>query len=581
MNAGKQKKLQTVVRLFVSLALLAYVFYKAGLTQLKSTLLQADLFYLFLSVALTPLLIWASSWKWQIILRAMGIRLSAGKCFGLYAVGYFFNTILPTNVGGDVVRAYAVGKSTGKNAEAFSSVFVERFTGLAVLLAFAVLAFLLAIRRLSSTWLIAALILSVLGFFLIFFLALNPNMLSTLRRLLPFKPLNSLLLKLQKFQNATLSLRGHPRVLAFAMVNSVFFYLLAVINVYVTSWAFSRDLSFSDSLIVTPIIMVITMLPISIGGIGLAEWAYVFTFERFGLLGAVGLSTALLMRAKALLAGLFGGLYYSALGIDIKQELTPANGEKEVRPDDVEGQVNYFSSFEDVMRRRKSPLRKYQEIQIGTSRLWPLVKYELITLFFGHLPGLLGLFFRQIFYPRLFRRVGRGTVFGRSLTLQHSYKISLGEKCVLDEYCRLSAQGGDDAEIVLGNEVLLGRGTVLGTRGGRIEIGDFSNIGANCRFGTTSQIKLGKYVLLAANCYIGGAQHRFDRLDIPIMRQGYESRGGVIIEDNCWLGAGVIVLDGVRIGSGSVIGAGSVVTKDIPPNSIAVGVPARVQGTRG
>jgi acetyltransferase-like isoleucine patch superfamily enzyme len=87
-------------------------------------------------------------------------------------------------------------------------------------------------------------------------------------------------------------------------------------------------------------------------------------------------------------------------------------------------------------------------------------------------------------------------------------------------------------------------------------------------------------VLLAANCYIGGAQHRYDRLDLPIMRQGYDSRGGVVIEDDVWLGAGVMILDGVRVGTGCVVGAGSVVTKELPPFSVAVGVPARIVANR-
>ncbi|HOZ23028.1 MAG TPA: DapH/DapD/GlmU-related protein, partial [bacterium] len=62
--------------------------------------------------------------------------------------------------------------------------------------------------------------------------------------------------------------------------------------------------------------------------------------------------------------------------------------------------------------------------------------------------------------------------------------------------------------------------------------------------------------------------------------QGYESKGGVVIEDDCWLGAGVMVLDGVTIGTGSVIGAAAVVTKDIPPYSVALGIPAKVVATR-
>lgn len=69
-------------------------------------------------------------------------------------------------------------------------------------------------------------------------------------------------------------------------------------------------------------------------------------------------------------------------------------------------------------------------------------------------------------------------------------------------------------------------------------------------------------------------------MELPIREQGV-TREGIIIEDDCWLGSGVKVLDGVTIGKGCVIGANSVVTKDIPPYSVAVGAPARVIKKRG
>ena len=68
--------------------------------------------------------------------------------------------------------------------------------------------------------------------------------------------------------------------------------------------------------------------------------------------------------------------------------------------------------------------------------------------------------------------------------------------------------------------------------------------------------------------------------DVPIMDQDFESRGPLVVGDGAWLGAGVTVLDGMRIGIGSVVGAGSVVTRDIPDYAVAVGVPARVIGYR-
>lgn len=577
-----KKGLQFYFRLLISISLLYLLFRKADLGELWQIIKNADLFYMTISVLLTPLLIYLSSWKWQVILRAQDIAVSGWRLFWLYVVGYFFNTVLPTNVGGDVVRAYALGKFTGKSAEAFSSVFIERFTGLTALLLMAVLAFFLALRSLWDVWLSIAMVSSLAGYFLLLFLILQPSVFTWLLARVKLAPLLKILVKLQKFQAATLTIRHKRGALIFAMVNSFAFYIAAVLNVYVSALAFHSQLSLYDAFIITPIVLVITMIPISIGGIGLSEGAYFFTFARLGLGGPLGLSVAFLMRAKALLSGLFGGLYYSTMGFKIDtQNLEPTSpSQRFVGTGDVTGDVNYFSGFEDILRRKKSPLRKYQDIVMGHPGIYKLIKYEMITLFLGPLPGILGYFLRRFFFPVLFKKVGKGTVFGRSVSLRHVHKISLGKNCVVDEYGMLSAQGDASSGIQMGNEVLLGRGTVLATRGGVIELGDFCNIGANCRIGTTSRVVFGKHVLLAANCYIGGAQHRFDRLDIPIMRQGYDSKGGVVIEDDVWLGAGVTVLDGVTIGTGSVIGAGSVVTKDIPPFSIALGVPAKVRASR-
>ena len=565
-------------RILISVFLLTFVLYQAGLAELWQALQQTRLNILLLSLAVTPVLILISAWKWQIILRAFSIRISIFKCFWLYITGYFFNTVLPTNVGGDIVRAYALGKQTGKPAKVFSSVFVERFTGLSALLFMAVIAFIAALRDLWDLWLTLALAVCLLGYALLLLTVLKRSILEWFVKHVRFSALQSVFTKLQKFQNATLSLGEKQGTVWFAVFNSILFYFAAAANVYISSLAFNVPISFTQALVITPIVMIITMIPVSIGGIGLAESAYFFTFERMALGGAAGLSVALLLRAKALLAGLIGGLYFSGTGIQIRA-LKEKHVQHDIARGDVKGEIEYYSGFEDVMRRKQSPLIKYMDITLGTHSLWKLMKYETI-MFFSPLPGLAGYAFRRLFFPALFKRFGKKTVFGRNVSLQHPFKICIGSRCMIDEYCKLSAQGDDDSEISLGNEVLLGRGTTLGTRNGRIRIGDFCNIGANCRMGTTTKIILGQHVLFAANCYVGGAQHRFDRLDIPIMRQGYDSKGGVIIEDDVWLGAGVTVLDGVTIGTGSVIGAGSVVTKDIPAYSIAVGAPAKIKGSR-
>ncbi len=567
------------LRTGISLALLALVFYRVGFGSLWEIIRQARFDYVLLSIAITLVLIFVSAWKWQVILRAYAIRVSLFKLFGLYAVGYFFNTVLPTNVGGDVVRAYALGKSVGRQAEAFSSVFVERFTGLTALLAVAILAFFLAIRNLWDIGLSMALLFSVIGYGMILLFLLRPSLVAWMQDRIRIKAVHSILGKFLKVQNAILSLRNAKGALVFAMANSFIFYAVAGLNVYISALAFRAPISLLQAFIITPIVLVITMIPISIGGIGLSEGAYAFTFARMGIGGPFGLSVALFMRFKALLAGVFGGIYFSALGVRVDMQDVPAAASITSRGD-VKGDVNYFSGFEGVMRQKKSPLKKYMDIVIGDYSFWNLILFETVTGLFAWVPGLFGYAARQIFYRLILGKMGKGSMIGRSVSLRHAKKIHIGKRCVMDEYCSLSAQGDKTSSIRLGDEVLLGRSTVLSTRNGTIEIGDFCNIGANCRLGTTTRIQFGKHVLLAANCYIGGAQHRYDRLDLPIMRQGYDSRGGVVIEDDVWLGAGVMILDGVRVGTGCVVGAGSVVTKELPPFSVAVGVPARIVANR-
>lgn len=92
-------------------------------------------------------------------------------------------------------------------------------------------------------------------------------------------------------------------------------------------------------------------------------------------------------------------------------------------------------------------------------------------------------------------------------------------------------------------------------------------------------VEIGSNVIMGPGCIIHSANHKFDRTDIPIRLRGY-IKAQVRIEDDCWLGANVIVLPGVTIGKGSVIGAGSVVTESIPPYSVAVGNPAKVVRSR-
>ena len=115
---------------------------------------------------------------------------------------------------------------------------------------------------------------------------------------------------------------------------------------------------------------------------------------------------------------------------------------------------------------------------------------------------------------------------------------------------------------------------------GCFEIGEHSYIGCNAVMGAGGGIRIGNYVLIGQCVNIHAESHRFKDPSRLIRKQGVTYQG-VVIEDDVWIGSKATILDGVTIGRGAVIGAGAVVTRSIPSYAIAVGVPARVVGTRG
>lgn len=136
--------------------------------------------------------------------------------------------------------------------------------------------------------------------------------------------------------------------------------------------------------------------------------------------------------------------------------------------------------------------------------------------------------------------------------------------------------------IVGAGHIRLGSGTrvladakLWATDRGEIEIGPRTYVGSHTWIVANASVRIGADVLIAPFCYIQDTDHGFADPTIPINRQASQS-SGIVIEDDVWLGAHTVVTRGVRIGRGAVIGAGSVVTHDIPERMVAAGVPARL-----
>ena len=134
-----------------------------------------------------------------------------------------------------------------------------------------------------------------------------------------------------------------------------------------------------------------------------------------------------------------------------------------------------------------------------------------------------------------------------------------------------------EGRLELGEGALLEPGVWITAPGpARVRIGEGTFLNMGVMVAAQELVEIGDHCMLANGCFVSDASHRFDDPEKPITWQGFESKGPTRIGDNCWLGIDVVVTSGVTIGERCVIGANSVVTRDVEPFSIAAGAPARV-----
>ncbi len=212
--------------------------------------------------------------------------------------------------------------------------------------------------------------------------------------------------------------------------------------------------------------------------------------------------------------------------------------------------------------------------------LKPLRRGSLLLIaLIGWIPLKIGISLRRLLYRLIFRHIGIDVEIQPGSEFSWPNNIELGDRARLHRDVRVRCREGEST-VRFREWAHIDRGVDIKMHlvGGEIEIGAHTYIGPyTCLSGNL--IKIGSYCMVASHSGIYANNHVFADATRKIVEQK-NSYQGIVIEDDCWLGTGVKVLDGVTIGKGSVIGAGAVVTKSIPAYSIAVGVPARVIGHR-
>lgn len=223
--------------------------------------------------------------------------------------------------------------------------------------------------------------------------------------------------------------------------------------------------------------------------------------------------------------------------------------------------------------------RLYRERVYGSGSLSRFLGQGFLLTVFACFPTVAGSFLRGRIYRLILGGLGKKCFLEKNLRFFNPGGVWFGDRVFLGEGSFIDI-GPTAGPVTVGDDSHLARLVTVRTQQGKVQIGKKVNIGAGSFLYGYGDITIGDYCLIANGVEIIGGDHTADDLSCPIRFQGRSPRS-ISIGEDVWIGTRAIILGGVTVGPGAVIGAGAVVTSDIPPRAVAAGVPARVLRLRG
>jgi uncharacterized protein (TIRG00374 family) len=322
-----RSQLFNLLKFLVAVALLVWLFLKLPDPQaLWQQILAANKLLLFLGALCYTSAVAISALKWGVLLRAAGIAVPVTRLLSYQWVAEFFNNFLPAQVGGDVMRGYAVATDTRRTADATASVLIDRFIGLIVFMGSAAVAATAMLlwgkpdhRPFTSEGLLFMRFAAVGS--TLFFLALSIAVAGLLSRRL--KGLIERVIRLLPLADRTLPIwnklaaafdvyRHQPRALLATAGGSLLIVLLTSVNIWLISWALEPDsISLLEVLAINPIIVfALLVVPLSPGGLGVRQVSFAGLFFIMGAGAALGTAVGLLQQFIGYLVSLPGGILW-------------------------------------------------------------------------------------------------------------------------------------------------------------------------------------------------------------------------------------------------------------------------------
>lgn len=309
-----RKKIFLALKIFVSVFLLVFLFKQADTNKVLEIMRSMDITLFLFAISLYALSQIVSAFRWSLFLPHADIHLPFLKLVSLYYIGMFFNMFLPTIIGGDVVKSYYLYKFSGKGGNSIASVFLDRFTGFSALVTIAFVSIIIGYRYVKDTS-IPLLVITLTGAFLLTSLIIwNRSLHKWALVLIDKIRLLGINEKFESLYNAVMLYKGEPQVLLKAFLISFVVQIKGVVIFYLISRGFGLNVSIGYFFMFVPIAVSISMIPISLSGLGLREGAFVYLFSKVGMTSAQALSISLAGFAIMVLLGLVGGVEYIRLG---------------------------------------------------------------------------------------------------------------------------------------------------------------------------------------------------------------------------------------------------------------------------
>lgn len=299
-----------LVRLAVSVALLFLLFRRIKFDGLLLVLKESNAVFLGLALFAFFLNYLFCFFRWDILLRGLKINISRKKIFTAFCGGLFFNLFLPTTIGGDIIRSLDLSSHTKRAPLVIATVLLDRLSGYTAVMAMALVAVLFFFRLIGDISVLAYLLIIASFLIIVLVILFNEYLYSKISRLFAILGARKGIGALSSLHQEIHLLKNNPAVLFNALVVSFWVHIFSTLTSYFIAVALGLNISIIYFLVFLPIIGAIAIMPFSLGGLGLRDFATIFLFAKAGVGNDKALAMSLLLFFFISLHAVLGGIAY-------------------------------------------------------------------------------------------------------------------------------------------------------------------------------------------------------------------------------------------------------------------------------